>query len=58
MNTTRAAGQDRAILPPLADGASRGVYTGRAPAPTGQVGKATEPPGKTARQAPLPDGPA
>ena len=28
MNTTHAAGQDRAILPPLADGASTAVYTG------------------------------
>ena len=47
MNTTHTAGQDRAILPPLADGASEEVYTGRAPAPTGRVGKATEPPGKS-----------
>ena len=34
MNTTRAAGQDRATLPLLADGASEGVYTGRGSAPT------------------------
>ena len=34
MNTTHTAGQDRAILPPLADGASEGVYTARAQAPT------------------------
>jgi hypothetical protein len=38
MNTTHAAGQDRAILPPLADGARQGVYTtgaSSAPTPTG-----------------------
>ena len=38
MNTTHAAGQDRATLPLLADGASEGVYTGRAPAPTERGG--------------------
>jgi hypothetical protein len=31
MNTTHAAGQDRAVLPPYADGVSDGVYTRAAP---------------------------
>ena len=39
MDTTRAAGQDRAVLPPYADGVSDGVYTEGAPSPTG--GRAT-----------------
>ena len=61
MNTTHAAGQDRAVLPPYADGVSDGVYTGRRRAPSAAgshqaaVG-APQPPALTGLQPPTATG--